>query len=239
MCLNIVLRWCCNEPIYRLRHLKFFYLVLISWTVTLSSSPIWQIISFILPPNEYLCTRLNNAGKYCDITLKNFTKIAYGFWKNCYLVKKVKATGILIDKPKPEKPRTVLTPENIAAVAESVCEAPSTSNHSETSLRRILHKDLGMMPYNVQWVQWPIGHPMRFRFAYKRCRFWQNKIILSDEAHIDLGGYVNKQNCRIWDTENPHAYIEKPTHPKRVTVWWEFWSKCIIGHKWARRGRYS
>ena len=26
-------------------------------------------------------------------------------------------------------------------------------------------------------------------------------------------GYVNKQNCRIWGTENPRAYIEKPTHP--------------------------
>ena len=33
-------------------------------------------------------------------------------------------TGILIDKPK-----TVRTPENIAAVAESVCGAPSTSIH--------------------------------------------------------------------------------------------------------------
>ena len=43
------------------------------------------------------------------------------------------------------------------------------------------------------------------------------KIVISDEAHFDLGGYVNKQNCRIWVTENPHAYIEKPTHPKRVT----------------------
>ena len=29
------------------------------------------------------------------------------------------------------------------------------------------------------------------------------KIIFSDEAHFDLGGYVNKQNCRIWGTENP------------------------------------
>ena len=42
----------------------------------------------------------------------------------CYLVKKVKETGILIDKSKREKPKTVRTPENIAAVAESVCEAP-------------------------------------------------------------------------------------------------------------------
>ena len=43
-----------------------------------------------------------------------------------YLVKKVKETGILIDKPKREKPKTVRTPKNIAAVAEGVCEAPST-----------------------------------------------------------------------------------------------------------------
>ena len=35
-----------------------------------------------------------------------------------YLVKKVKATGILIDKSNREKPKTVRTPEHIATVAE-------------------------------------------------------------------------------------------------------------------------
>ena len=39
--------------------------------------------------------------------------------------------------------------------------------------------------------------------------FGKKKIIFSDEAHFDLRGYVNKQNCRIWRTENQHAYIEK------------------------------
>ena len=55
------------------------------------------------------------------------------------------------------------------------------------------------------------------------------KIIFSDEVHFDLGEYVNKQNCRIWGTENLHAYIKKRTHPKRVTVWCGFWSRGIIG----------
>ena len=44
--------------------------------------------------------------------------------------------------------------------------------------------------------------------------FGKKKIILSDEAHFDLKRYVNKQNCRIWGLENPHAYIENPHAPK-------------------------
>ena len=37
----------------------------------------------------------------------------------------------------------------------------------------------------------------------------EKKIVFSDEAHFDLGGYVNKQNSCIWGTENPHAYTQK------------------------------
>ena len=78
-----------------------------------------------------------------------------------YFAKKVRETGLLIDKPTRDRPKTVRTPENIAAVAESVRESPGTSVHrrsqqldiSETSLRRILRKDLGMTPYKVQLVR--------------------------------------------------------------------------------------
>ena len=49
------------------------------------------------------------------------------------------------------------------------------------------------------------------------------KIVFSDEAHFDLGRYINKQNCCIWGT-----HIEKPTHPKRVTLCCGFWSRGII-----------
>ena len=67
------------------------------------------------------------------------------------------------------------------------------------------------------------------RSTYRRCRFWQQKIFFSDEAHFDLGWYVNNQTCRICGIKNPHAYIEKPTYPKRVAVWCRFWSRGIIG----------
>ena len=33
---------------------------------------------------------------------------------------------------------------------------------------------------------------------------------------------------RSYMPENLHAYIEKPTHPKLVTVWCGFWSRAII-----------
>ena len=68
-----------------------------------------------------------------------------------------------------------------------------------------------LMPYKAQLVQElkPVDHPMRFRFAKWVCdRLTKNanlgkKIIFSDESSFDFGGYVNKQNCRIWGTENP------------------------------------
>ena len=54
------------------------------------------------------------------------------------------------------------------------------------------------------------------------------KIIFSDEAHFHLGGYVNKQTCRIWGSQQPHTIVERPMHPPRVTVWSGFWSGGII-----------
>ena len=50
-----------------------------------------------------------------------------------------------------------------------------------------------MVVYTLE-QRWEAG----LRSTYRRWRFWQKKIIFSNEAHFDLGGYVNKQNCLIW-----------------------------------------
>ena len=146
--------------------------------VTLNSYLIWQIISFILPLNEYvMCILLNNAGKYCDITLKIMVMLQ-NVSENCVRIleeekhrqlctfvslwkkwKKLASSSInqsvrILEEEKHRQLRMFVilwkkwkkltsssinqnlksekkthTPENIAAVAESVCEAPSTSIH--------------------------------------------------------------------------------------------------------------
>ena len=148
----------------------------------------------------------------------------------------MKQIDLLIDKPKREKPK------NIAAVTESVREAPPTSINSrfqqliisETSLRRILHKNLGVKPnWFRSWSQLTIQYvfPSLSGLAIdlQKVPILTKKIIFSDEAHFDLGGCVNKQIWCFWGTENLHAYIEKLTHTKRVTVWCGFWSRGVIG----------
>ena len=58
---------------------------------------------------------------------------------------------------------------------------------------------------------------------------FSNKIFFSDKAHYTLGGYVNKQNCRIWDSEDPEVTEERPLHPVEVTVWNARWSHHVAG----------
>jgi len=44
-------------------------------------------------------------------------------------------------------------------------------------------------------------------------------LLMTDEAHFHLSGYVNKQNYRSWAPENPQDLHQHPLHSKRLTVW--------------------
>jgi len=134
---------------------------------------------------------------------------------------------------------------NIEAVRESVGENHGTSiRHrgqelqiSRSSLQRILEKDLCIHAYKYQLTQQlkPNDHAQRREFVEWIIEHQQvdadfsSKIILSDEAHFHLEGFVNRQNCRVWGSENPHLFVEKQMHPQRVTVWCGFWAGGIIG----------
>ena len=57
---------------------------------------------------------------------------------------------------------------------------------------------------------------------------FHRKIIINDEAHFNLGCYVNKQNCRICGSENPKMMLEKSLYPQSVTACCGFWTGGTI-----------
>jgi len=56
-----------------------------------------------------------------------------------------------------------------------------------------------------------------------------NTLLMTDEAHLHLSGYVNKQNCRYWAPEYPQELHQRPLHGKRLTVWCGIVSFGIFG----------
>ncbi|GFT95463.1 transposase [Trichonephila clavipes] len=85
---------------------------------------------------------------------------------------------------------------------------------------------------------------LRFKYDQARRRFvewaqneiavvpdFHKRILFSDEVHLWLNGYVNKQNCRIWSEANPQVYVETPLHPEKLTVWCALWAGGILLQK--------
>jgi len=62
------------------------------------------------------------------------------------------------------------------------------------------------------------------------------RIIFTDEAYFHLDCHVNKQNCRIWGTEEP-SIRTKPLHPQRVTVWRGICEKGLLGPIFIEAGK--
>lgn len=161
------------------------------------------------------------------------------------LIAKFRNTGSIGDAKHTGRPKTRRSDVNIEAVRDSVGENPRTSIRrrgqelqiSRSSLQRILTEDLRLHAYKVQLTQElkPNDHAQRREFVEWIIEHQQvdpdfsKKIILSDEAHFHLDGFVNRQNCRIWGSENPRVIVEKQMHPQRVTVWCGFWVGGIIG----------
>ncbi|XP_047530402.1 uncharacterized protein LOC125066384 [Vanessa atalanta] len=96
---------------------------------------------------------------------------------------------------------------------------------------------LSLHPYKIQLTQELKVNDHRQRRVFADWALEQlevdadfgKKIIFSDEAHFWMNGYVNKQNCRIWDETNPHEVHQVAMHPQKVTVWCGFWAGGVIG----------
>ena len=119
---------------------------------------------------------------------------------------------------------TARTPEYIDKVRMAIVKGPkgSVRRHSaaiglsERSLRRIVEKELNFHPYKIAIVQELNDHDM----ANRRISSEQllemlnddgviNALLMTDEAHFHMSGYVNKQNYRYWALENPQELHQR------------------------------
>ena len=56
-----------------------------------------------------------------------------------------------------------------------------------------------------------------------------NNLLMTDEAHFHLSGFVNKQNTRYWPPVNPKELHEMLLHSPKVTVWCRVGAFGIVG----------
>ena len=85
---------------------------------------------------------------------------------------------------------------------------------SDRSVRRILHKDLNFHPYKIVIVQELSDCNMANRSISSEQLLEMlnddgviSTVLMTDEAHFCLSGYVNKQDYRYWAPENPQELI--------------------------------
>lgn len=143
------------------------------------------------------------------------------------------------------RPCLSVTESNAEAVQQVIQQRPRTSVRrvaSCTGLRRmsthrLMRHSLQMFPYKIQTHQplSPNAINARYNFANAMLQLVDDgeldvgNIWFSDEAYFHLDGYVNKQNSRIWRSENPHIAEPASLHSPKIMVWAAVSSKGIIG----------
>ena len=128
----------------------------------------------------------------------------------------------------------VRRPENVDKVRMAIVKGPKRSvrRHSaatglcDRSVRRILRKGLNFHPYKIATVQELSDRDMADRRISSEQLLEMlnegsviNTVLMTDEAHFHLSGYVNKQNYCYWAPENPQELHQRPLHSERLTVW--------------------
>ena len=150
-------------------------------------------------------------------TAQHCAFVVEAYFKNGDSAKEISRKCFCLKKKPRGRILTVRTPENVDKVRMAIVKSPrrSVRRHSaaiglsERSLRRIVDKELNFHPYKIAIVQELNDRDM----ANRRISSEQlleilnddgviNSLLMTDEAHFHLSGYVNKQNYRYWAPEN-------------------------------------
>ena len=148
---------------------------------------------------QRLFKRRFNIGRHGNVPSRN----SILRWVNA-----LRTTGSLLKTKSPGPARTARTPRNVDRVREAITRSPrrSARRHStemgisQSTMQRILHKDLAFQPYKIVTVQQlnPRDYQQRLSFCQTMLDMFEKNedltLIMSDEAHFHLNGTFNKQN---------------------------------------------
>jgi len=106
-----------------------------------------------------------------------------------------------------------------------------------STIRKTIREKLHMKPYKIHFSQQLFTDDRAARVVM--CNDFQQRIAsddnflsrlcFSDEATFHLSGHVNRHNCVVWGTQNPHVVEEVPIKSPGVTVWCAMFRDVIIG----------
>jgi hypothetical protein len=126
------------------------------------------------------------------------------------------------------------SPQNIEALRQSFIRSPGISARkysvalgiSDSSARRILHKDLNFHPYKIVVAQELSDHDManHSRVVERLIGMLSGDVIIlmTAEAHFHLSDCSNKYNFPYFVEENPQQHHQRPHHIAYVTsVEWQ------------------
>lgn len=160
------------------------------------------------------------------------------------LLKKIRATGSVVNRTKSGRPRSATNENNelmvLASVElksqQSLKEISHETGVSMSSAGRILRRHK-FHPYGVTLVQELSENDFEKREDF--CEMMEllirnddiaKNICFSDESTFFLNGYVNRHNMRYWCQENPHEFrVEHTQTPLKSNVWAGILGGRIIG----------
>ncbi|KAJ4430952.1 hypothetical protein ANN_19545 [Periplaneta americana] len=107
----------------------------------------------------------------------------------------------------------------------------------KSTIHDVLHKRLRLHAYKIQLVQKlkPNDLPARYDFASDMLlkidieNGYLQKVVFSDESTFHVCGIVNRHNCRIWGSENPHVVRELERDSPKINVWCGLTHEIVIG----------
>ena len=148
--------------------------------------------------------------------------------------KTLRETGSLISHPG-KHPKQHVTEETVDRVRESFSRSPHKSIRQasrelgvpHSTVHNIVHKRLRLLAHKLQLLHHmkPDDHRKRIDFAVEMLSHVEENdnyldlVPFSDESNFHVCWKVNRHNCRIWGSENPHQVTEYERDTPKLNVW--------------------